>query len=118
MAYNNAESREKQRCRDYILHECVFSPEMRSKNKRLNILTLPSTNFLLENRLLKIGNVNGVYCLERDNSIYEKQQMLFKDGKSDRLQLINSDCFDFLFSTQEKFDVLWLDLCGPLNINL
>jgi len=108
--YNNHDSIEKQECREKIIR---FVEKLHEKKKNLRILTLPSTNFYLEEVLSNIPGV-VIECVEREKDIYEKQLKIIQ-GRKLNINLKNQDIFEYIKESNTKFDLIWLDLCGPFN---
>ena len=103
--YNNHYSKNKQKCRDLIAKQV-------SKFKGdVNVFTLPSTNFILEENLSKKSNVS-LYCAENNPYIYKQQR---KHLISKQVFLKKGDVFDVLNKSKEQFDVIWLDLCCTIR---
>ncbi len=105
--FSNHNSIEKRRSR-----EKVYKVIQGNKKRPLNVLTLPSTNFLLEKRIAKLKGIELI-CVERDPVIY-KQAL----SNSCASRYLSGDVFDWIHALQIKFDVLWLDLCSPLSMKL
>lgn len=106
--YKNHDSMEKQICREKIIKKVESI-----KKDKIRILTLPSTNFYLEEVLLGIPGVT-VDCIEREKKIFIDQLEIIKDRKLN-INLVNNDIFEYLKETKHQYDLIWVDLCGPLN---
>lgn len=86
---------------------------------RINIFTLPSTNFILEKELCKFLKVNLI-CAEKDTKVFKKQNSLniFTELKeTQRISLFNKDAFEVLRNPRHNYAVIWLDLCGGYNVS-
>lgn len=105
--YAHHYSEEKQKSRDKIYNEVIAK-----KGRSLNVLTLPSTNFILERELVKIKGVN-LTCVEKERSIY-----MGALNKSCTTEYYNNEVFEYLEYTDKVFDVIWLDLCCQLSLNV
>jgi hypothetical protein len=114
--YINTNTEGKEVCRD-IIDQAVNT--VRKTNKKISVFTLPSTNFLLEDRLaMKFGT--KLYTAEYKKDIYEEQltnpiyKRLSKDGK-----IVHKlgDAFTILREIPEC-DVVWLDLCCTLELSI
>ncbi len=106
--FSNHDSSEKQDCRDKIL-----SIVDNIKKENIRVLTLPSTNFYLEEALSNIPGVK-VDCVERDREVYKKQLDIISERHLN-ISIKNQDIFEYLKESKIKYDVVWLDLCGPLS---
>lgn len=124
--FNNHFSIHKYYCRNKILDIVKNYPQRKAKfsNKaqRIRVLTLPSTNFLLEEELLDLETVK-LTCCERDADTFKKQKEIIRNSNilkindlSSNLRLINDDIFNILDNPFTPQDIVWADLCGPLQI--
>ena len=103
--FNNHHSLHKQKCRDLIEKQV-------SKYKgEVKVFTLPSTNFILEEKLLSNPNVK-LYCAENNASVYKQQK---KNVLSKQITLKKGDAFEVLDKSKQNYNVVWMDLCCPLR---
>jgi hypothetical protein len=111
--YANHNSKEKIRSRRKIYREVVRNVKYRNKLGKVNVLTLPSTNFALEKELVKLNNVDLV-CVEKERDVY-----MYCMDKSVTKAYYLGDVFDYLsLEYIPVFDVIWLDLCAPLSFRI
>lgn len=108
--YKNHDSVEKLVCREKIIQTVE---KIRQSKSTVRVLTLPSTNFYLEEVLLNIPGVT-VDCCERERGIYNTQLEIINERRLN-IQLSNNDIFEFIKESSEPYDLIWLDLCGPLQ---
>jgi hypothetical protein len=104
MTYINGKSKNKEISRQHIL-------DIVGDRKGLDIFTLPSTNFLLENRL----DAHNITCAERDLDICVDQKLIVKAESKENIDINYGDAFEVLRESKKAYDVIWLDLCGPLS---
>ncbi len=100
--YNNINTEGKDKSR-LIIYNLV-----RNYKGSKRVLSLPSTNFILENQLLEIGAT--LDCYEREKSRFKIQKKVMKDN---RVKLYNKNVLDV--DTQNKYCVIWLDLCCSIS---
>lgn len=109
--YNNHNSTVKHETR-LELFESV--KKVVKKQRKVKALTLPSSNFIFEDMI--ISEFPGKYeidCVERDNKCFSELSKKVI-GKAN-IWHFNMDVFDFLSNTDEKYNFIWLDLCGPMS---
>lgn len=113
--YNNHYSAQKEYTRN-IVYNLVRTYK---RKEPLNVLTLPSTNFVLEEKLLELDNVK-LTCTENDPIIHsaQKKHFLYREIKKSG-DFRFKDAFTLVRESHSKFGVIWLDLCGGFgNTNL
>jgi len=110
--YNNHDSILKHQTRLEVLDK---AEEIINLHGSINALTLPSSNFIFENLLLKrnSGKVK-LDCVEREKDIYD--QLIKKFGHKHSVKFFRDEVFNYLQSTSERYNFMWLDLCGPLSM--
>lgn len=110
--FKNHKCKYKEKCRNDVFKLVKHKAKQKLKSR---IFTLPSTNFKLEERIL-----NNIPCqiitAENKKEIFKVQKKNNPGSKS--LILNHGDAFKVLEKYNNyPFDVVWLDLCGPLSFN-
>ena len=99
-------SSEKHKTREYILEQI---PKL--KKRKIRLLTLPADNFIFEQMVLKRYPSAEIDCMEIDRVLYRQ----VKDNLPCKVNYEFGDIFDKLQENPNKYDVIWLDLCGNLS---
>lgn len=100
--------------RKYVLAECCKLFNRTTGTKK--VLSLPADNFIFEKSLLSLYKNIKITGIERNLSVYKKGQKLIKKEKLN-VDYKNTEDTDYFLDFKDKFDVIWLDYCGPLTTN-
>lgn len=113
--FNKQNSFIKDIARKYVLAECC---KLFNKTKGLKkVLSLPADNFIFEKALLDIYKNVNIIGIERNTDVYKKGIKLIKK-QNIKIDYNNIEDTDYFLNFKSKFDVIWLDYCGPLTTNI
>lgn len=94
-----------------IARKIVYNLVRTYKKENVRALTLPSFNFILEEKLTELPNVS-VDCIERDELVIQKQLL---SPVSRKVRLHKGDINDLLIQKGNDYDVLFLDYCSAIT---
>jgi spermidine synthase len=110
---------------EYRYHESLIHPAMTLATNHKNILILGGGDGLAAREILKYEDVEKITLVDLDKEVvdYCKTNPLIKslNNKSlenEKLNVINQDAYKFLENTNEKYDVVIVDLPDPNNESL
>lgn len=109
--YRNGDCIHKKSCR-YILLGLLDDLKLR----RVKSLTLPSTNFYLESKLVEKYRFHHVSTCEINPKIYDEQVKMLSYSELEDYYMYNRDVFEI--KGRENLNFIWLDLCGYLTADL
>lgn len=102
----------KQSTRDYIFSLATATQVARNTSRGGTAFTLPSTNFILEDKLV---NELGFKIITAENNKEVYNEQLKKRKNEKQVTLNYGDALGVLSAIKEPLDLVWLDLCGPLS---
>ncbi|HXU26177.1 MAG TPA: polyamine aminopropyltransferase [Bacteroidia bacterium] len=110
---------------EYRYHEALVHPAIGIASKANNILILGGGDGMAARELLKYASVKKITLVDLD----DKLTGLFKTNNllmglnnhsltDTRLELINTDAFEWLKNTKQKYDVIIIDFPDPSNYSV
>ena len=109
---NQLESKNKQKVRQTIID--TVKKEFKNQYS-VRGLSLPNLNFTIETELTKSFKLGVVDCIEHDVKVYNRQLAL---PISNKMFFHNTDVFTWLRITPMKYDWMFIDLCGSLQLRV
>lgn len=103
MAYNVVNSQIKHNTRQLIFNK---AKEVLKKDDWNSVITLPNTNFWLEEQILTEFPVTHIDSFEKERNVWEKAEVPY------RINYNNSNVFE---QTGGSYSFVWLDLCNALS---
>lgn len=119
--YKNISTKGKEKCRDEIYKIASKLPRQ-VHGRRSTVLTLPSINFSLEERLADLPNIS-LHCLEKEYSVYHTQfySPIYRSIKKKMREYMYLQHSDALIQHRfgvRRYALVHLDLCQSLQISL
>lgn len=114
MTYVNAQSKDKKLCRTLVLHYLDVLDMQKP-----NVVSLPADNFIFEKQVLTNFPKAQIDCLEYNDEVYDivLQSDVYRSVKH-KLTYQKGDIIDHLGMNPGDYDMMWLDLCGPIRKRL
>lgn len=110
---------------EYRYHEVLVHPTMSYAESHDNILVLGGGDGIAAKEILKYGDVNDITLVDLDPAITKlantnRRLLKLNEGslKSDKVEVIHKDAFQYLKGTDEWYDVIIVDLPDPNNESL
>jgi len=108
------------RCNDEELHKLIISTFQRKRKKELDIFCFPGDTWEFEKMLLsKTDQTNLVMKFEGIeqnkevfNNAFNAALQLKQDTKNHSYNIVEDNAFDYLKTTDKKFDIIYLDWLG------
>lgn len=107
---------------EYRYHEALVHPAMSLAKKRSNILILGGGDGLAAREILKYSDVKNITLVDLDPavvSLSKNNPLISKLNnyslENEKINILNQDAYKFLENTDEKFDVIIVDLPDPNN---
>jgi pectate lyase len=113
--FNKQNSFIKDIARKYVLAE--FSKFLNKVQGTKKVFSLPADNFIFEKSLIDIYKNIKITGIERNKSVY-KNGLKVINNLGLEISYLNQEDRDYFSGTNERFNVIWLDYCGPLTTNL
>jgi hypothetical protein len=107
--YNNQDSILKDRARNKV-HK-----SFKTNKKSPLLLSMPANNFYFESKFRENYPNAIIDTVEREQNTYKEG---LKSAKAIKTNHINSDIFNYLRNSDKKYDIIWLDMCGKLTLEL
>ncbi len=105
--YVNQNSKSKQLARDKVLARL-------NNYENPTVISLPADNFIFEQSVRQTYPKSKIVTLEQNKLVFNSGKQLAKNLNINHL---NGEIFDYL-KNNNKYDVIWLDLCGYLSGNM
>ncbi|RSC95145.1 polyamine aminopropyltransferase [Tenacibaculum singaporense] len=110
---------------EFMYHEPMVHLPMNLTKSHANILVLGGGDGCLVREVFKYEDVQKVTLVDLDPNMIDlgKNYSVFKELNDNamndsRLETITQDAFNFLEDTKEKYDVIFVDLPDPNNVDL
>lgn len=110
---------------EFMYHEPMVHLPMNLTKSHANILVLGGGDGCLVREVFKYEDVQKVTLVDLDPNMVDlgKNYSVFKTLNNNamndpRLETITQDAFNFLEETKEKYDVIYVDLPDPNNVDL
>ncbi|MGB1043300.1 MAG: polyamine aminopropyltransferase [Tenacibaculum sp.] len=110
---------------EFMYHEPMVHVPMKLTKSRKNILILGGGDGCLAREVFKYADVEKITLVDLDKNMIDlgKNYDVFKELNNNsmndvRLKTITEDAFNFLEETKEVYDVIFVDLPDPNNVDL
>ncbi|TCI84976.1 polyamine aminopropyltransferase [Tenacibaculum sp. M341] len=110
---------------EFLYHEPMVHLPMKLTNSHANILILGGGDGCLAREVFKYNDVKKVTLVDLDQNMIDlgKNYDVFKTLNNNamnnkKLHTVTEDAFNFLEETKEKYDVIFVDLPDPNNVDL
>jgi spermidine synthase len=110
---------------EYRYHEALIHPAMLLSDKRDNILILGGGDGLAAREILKYDDVKKITLVDLDEEVVNfcsnnplVSSLNNKSLDNEKVHVFNQDAYKYLEDTQEKYDVIIVDLPDPNNESL
>lgn len=110
---------------EFMYHEPMVHLPMNLTKSHANILVLGGGDGCLVREVFKYEDIQKVTLVDLDPNMIDlgKNYSIFKELNDNamndsRLETITQDAFNFLEDTKEKYDVIFVDLPDPNNVDL
>ena len=110
---------------EFMYHEPMVHVPMKMTTSHKNILILGGGDGCIAREVFKYNDVEKITLVDLDKNMIDlgKNHPVFKDLNNNamndaRLTTVTEDAFNFLEETPEKYDVIFVDLPDPNNVDL
>ncbi|MGJ9457210.1 polyamine aminopropyltransferase [Oceanobacillus sp. CF4.6] len=110
---------------EYRYHEVLVHPTMSHADNHENVLILGGGDGIAAKEVLKYEDVEKITLVDLDPAVVElantnKELLKLNEGalKNEKVEVKNTDAFEFLKETDDWFDVIIVDLPDPNNESL
>ncbi len=110
---------------EFMYHEPMVHIPMKSTNSHKNILILGGGDGCLAREVFKYNDVEKVTLVDLDQNMINlgKDYPVFKELNQNsmnnkKIKTVTKDAFNFLEDTPEKYDIIFVDLPDPNNVDL
>lgn len=110
---------------EFLYHEPMVHPVMAMSPHKKNILILGGGDGCIARELLRYQEVERITLVDLDPEMIRlaKENKIFKDLNENALNnpkvsFVPADAFQFLESTSQHYDVIFIDLPDPNNVDL
>ncbi len=110
---------------EFMYHEPMVHIPMKATNSHKNILILGGGDGCLAREVFKYKDVEKVTLVDLDQNMINlgKEYPVFKELNQNsmnnkKITTVTKDAFNFLENTKEKYDLIFVDLPDPNNVDL
>ncbi len=110
---------------EFMYHEPMVHIPMQLTKEHQNILVLGGGDGCLAREVFKYNDVGNITLVDLDQNMIDlgKEYPVFKElnngaMNNPKLKTVTKDAFNFLEETKEKYDLIFVDLPDPNNVDL